>query len=193
MPTITAETPREEYTIAGKTFHVHQPYAEGHVLTAGEAASLNQTFAENIRNNFASKVKAAHEAGSFDHDAFQTQLDEYMHSYEFGVRRSSGGGSTRAPADPVEAEALLIAKDKVKQSLVKKGYALKDVPASEITRLAKDVLDRKDATAEAIRTAAATRVAARQDVADIELGEVQTTSSEDAAPKPSKRKASVEA
>jgi hypothetical protein len=147
MPDITTSTATEQYTIAGKTFNVYQPYAEGHVLTANEAASLNQTFAENIRNNFAAKVKEQDEAGSFDQDTAQSQLNDYMTEYEFGQRRGGGG----RVSDPVEARALEIAKDKVREALKGEGYKLSDVATSEITRLAKEVLDNYPAIRETAR------------------------------------------
>lgn len=172
MPEITNKTPREDFTIAGHTFSVFQPFHEGHKITSGEASALNQVFAENIRNNFASKVKDAVEAGSFELEVFQGQLDDYMADYEFGVRRG-GGGRT---ADPVQAEALIIAKDKVRKALVKKGHALKDVPASEITRLAKDII--ASGKYPEILDAARARVAAQQEVADIEIGELSSEAAE---------------
>lgn len=174
-----AEAPtvaREEYTIAGKTFSILQPYEAEHVLTAGEASALNQVFAENIRNNFAAKVKEATEAGTFDQEVFQGQLDDYMDEYEFGVRRGGGGRTT----DPVQAEAMIIARDKVRKALVKRGHALKDVPASEITRLAKDIL--ASGKYPEITDAARARVAAQQEVADVEIGELQAVAPEEAAP-----------
>ena len=51
----------KEITIAGQTFAVLQPYAEGHTITEAEAKALNQVRAENVRNNMAGKVKAAAE------------------------------------------------------------------------------------------------------------------------------------
>ena len=54
-------------TIQGESFSVDMPYSEGHVCTSTQAGALNQTRAENLRNNFASSVKkaaaAADEAG----------------------------------------------------------------------------------------------------------------------------------
>ena len=47
----TAST--DEITIAGQVFSVPVRYAAGHVLTEGEASALNQTYHENLRNNFA--------------------------------------------------------------------------------------------------------------------------------------------
>lgn len=181
MPDINADTPREDYTIAGHTFSILQPYTEGHVLTTGEASAMNQVFAENIRNNFAAKVKEAEAAGSFESDVFQGQLDDYMIDYEFGVRRG-GGGRT---GDPIQSEALIIAKDKVRKALVKRGHALKEVPASEITRLAKDILG--SGKYPEILDAAKARVAAQLEVADVEIGDVQTeTASDESAPKAKK-------
>lgn len=170
MPNIHAKTPRQEYQIAGQKFSVAQPYAEGHSITAGEAAALNQCFAENMRNNFAGTVKSALEADSYDHEIHQAMLDDRMGEYEFGQRRAAASAGGRPKADPVEVEALLIAKEKVRRALRAKGHALKDVPAAEITRLAKDVLT--SGRYPEILEAAAARVAAQQEVADIEIGEL---------------------
>lgn len=171
MPEITASTPRDEITIAGETFSVPQPYAEGHVLTANEAGALNQVFAENVRNNLASKVKEAKEAGAFDALEFQATVDAYTSSYEFGVR-SGGGGRV---GDPVQAEALDIARDIVRDSLRKKGYKLADVKAAQITELAKGVLAKGNATSEAILEQARQRVEARRAIADIELDSLEVS------------------
>ena len=73
MPTIT---------IQKQLFNVPNRYAAGHVLTEGEANALNQTYHENLRNNFAGRVK---EGG--DHATLQTELDAYAASYQFGERR----------------------------------------------------------------------------------------------------------
>lgn len=177
MPEINESTPREEYTIAGKSFSLFQPYAEGHVLTAGEAGALNQTFAENIRNNFAKSVSSAVEAGTFDQGVFQGQLEDYMSDYEFGVRRGGGG----RVGDPVMREALLIAKDLVRKALAKAGIAVKDVGAADITKLAKDTID--SGKYPQIMETARARVEAQSDLADIEIG------GDAPAPAPKKSKA----
>jgi hypothetical protein len=49
----------EDVTIAGEVFKIDTPYTEGHTCTAGEASALNQVRHENLRNNFAKKVKDA--------------------------------------------------------------------------------------------------------------------------------------
>ena len=45
------DTNRVAVTIAGAEFTVPAPFAEGHTLTAGEAAALNQLTRENVRNS----------------------------------------------------------------------------------------------------------------------------------------------
>lgn len=130
MPTITAETPRKDITIAGSKFAIPEPYAEGHVLNANEANALNQTWAENIRNNMAEQVKVwlngkdadgdkpAIEAIGFD--AAQEKIDEYVKTYAFGERR---GG---ARMDPIEREARNLVEAKAKEAIKAQGKSQKD-------------------------------------------------------------------
>jgi len=49
-----------QLTVQGIRFPLPtQPrYAEGHVLTSVEASVLNQTFAENLRNNWANSISS---------------------------------------------------------------------------------------------------------------------------------------
>lgn len=176
MPEITDTTPREQYTIAEETFAIPQPYTAGHALTAGEASQLNQVFAENARNNFAKKVKDAKEAGTFDVQVFQGQLDDYLNEYEMGVR--TGGGRT---GDPVRAEAMNIARDQVRKALIKKGHKLSDVPAKKISELAASFLSRGDAKSEQIMAIARQRVEATKEIADLELGDISADEPEAAA------------
>ena len=49
-------------TIQGGQFQIPMPFSEGHTLNGPEASAMNQLFAENIRNNFAGKMKKAEEA-----------------------------------------------------------------------------------------------------------------------------------
>ena len=94
-------TPTQTITIAGSQFTVPLRYAEGHVLTAGEANALNQTYLENCRNNLSGRAK--------DGTLTQEIVDQYAASYAFGQR--TGGF---ASADPVESMALTIARKRVK-------------------------------------------------------------------------------
>ena len=49
-------------TIAGHAFQAPIKYAEGDTLEANEAGALNQTYHENLRNNFAKRVQEALDA-----------------------------------------------------------------------------------------------------------------------------------
>lgn len=134
----TSETPRKEITIKGVVLSVPQPFTEGHVCTAAEAQALNQLLAENSRNNFSGRVEKAAANGGADPAALQPELDEYLASYEFGVRTGGGGG--RAPVDPVEKEALRLAEEAVRKSIAKKGLKAKDVGNEKIKALAAEAI-----------------------------------------------------
>lgn len=114
---------RVELSIAGSAFTVMERYEEGHELTAGEASALNQTLRENVRNNLAKKEGLT-----------QEQVDAYATEYQFGVR-TTGAGRT---SDPVMAEYMRLAKDKIKQMLKAKG---KKAEADAITLAAKNMLN----------------------------------------------------
>ena len=158
---IHKETNMEQITIAGKTFNAPLRYEEGHELSAGEAAALNQTYHENLRNNFAKKVKDAIEAGAFSQDAIQIEFDAYAREYQFGVRTGGGG----APRDPVTKEALDILKDKIRMALKKKNLK---ADAASITARAKELLP----TRPDIMELAKKRVAEAQAIAAEDLSEV---------------------
>lgn len=121
-------------TIQGFEFEVPAPYVAGHVLSAGEASALNQVLAENLRNNFASKVKAAKEeaekAGTEpDIHALQDALTAYASEYEFGVRSA---GSPRATVDPVTREALNLAREAIRAAAKAKGLKLDKEKVEEL-------------------------------------------------------------
>lgn len=109
-------------TIAGKSYEVAAKYVAGHVLLANEASALNQTLFENLRNNFAAKAKEG---------ASQADFDAYASTYEFGVR--TGGGGSR---DPVEVEAMNLARDAVKKKIVASGKKVSDFTAAQISTAA---------------------------------------------------------
>jgi hypothetical protein len=153
----------EQITIAGEIFNAPIRYEEGHELTAGEAGALNQTFHENLRNNFAKRVKDAKEAGSIDMIALQTEFDKYAEEYSFGVR--TGGGVVR---DPVMAEAMVIAKGRIRARIKAKGLKQTDVAASAVTDGAKKLIA-KDPT---IMELARKRVEEAQAAASADLDEL---------------------
>lgn len=119
-------------TIQGVIFPVTSPYAAGPCeLSEAEANALNQVRAENIRNNFASKMKKKRDELELDKDApfpqevvdgFATELAAYDESYEFTLA-SAGGG--RAPVDPIEKEAIKLAKSAIQAHLSAQGVTVK--------------------------------------------------------------------
>lgn len=102
--------------IAGVEFTAPYKYAAGHALTEIEAKVLNQTRFENLRNNFASTVKASAEGkeGAVPADQLASKFAEYEASYEF-AQPGTGTGATRL--DPIEREAVSIATDIVKEKM----------------------------------------------------------------------------
>lgn len=174
--------PVSSITIQGLEFEVPDMYSAGsHVLTAGEASALNQTRAENLRNNFAPKIKAAMveyrkanslaedaevAVTSLDHEALTADFDKYAGEYEFGVRKSGTG--TRTPTDPVERESIRIAKERVKAALNKKGIKLDSVSKEKMAELIQNVITKyPDVKEEAQR-----RVSAASNIAldELDLG-----------------------
>ena len=135
---------------------VPMPYFEGYQINVAEAAALNQTYAENLRNNFAKSVKQAKEAGAeVDHEALQAQLTEYANTYEFQGKRRS----VAVPVDPVGREAHKIAKGIISESLQKKGIKLKDLPDGKMESLIEQLIEKNPA----IREEAVRRVEAMKD------------------------------
>lgn len=159
----------EQITIQGFEFTVPAPYTAGHTLTEGEASALNGLLHENLRNNFAAKVKKAKEEAGEDGEvnlgALQDELSEYADTYEFGVRRPGGGGGVRL--DPVTSEALKLAKTAIYDALKKQGKARKDYTNEQITAAAMKLLESEKG--EQFKAVARERVEAAQSIAQITL------------------------
>src|SRR5438105_3071740 len=95
-----------DITIQGHKFEVPEgvlaKYAIGYTIsTEGEASTMRQTLCENLRNNFAGKVKSKGENGS---ELTEEQIAElqrefvtYAEKYEFGVRSVGGPRTVRDP------------------------------------------------------------------------------------------------
>lgn len=139
--TIREEQPVQltDVTIQGKSFKAQLPYAEGHVLTATEAAVLNQTRVENLRNNFASFMKRAAEDKESPRELGQDEFDKYQAEYKFGVRQ----GGTRVAVDPVTREARAMASKAIKDALKKKNVDLKSLPEGKFDELVDGLLEKR--------------------------------------------------
>ena len=153
-------------TIQGLEFSVDWPYKAGSIeLSPGEASALNQTRAENLRNNFAAQIKQAlaeyretnkipedQEIASsvLDKETLDKDFKEYADNYEFGVRQLGGGG--RIPTDPVEREAFKIASEKVREALKARNVKLTSVSKETMQDMVEKVIAKyPDITAEAKR------------------------------------------
>ena len=171
----TAGESTDRITIAGHEFAVPVRYSAGHVLTEGEASALNQTFHENLRNNFAKTVKDAkvvpadgdvpastRELGPDDLAGLQSKLDAYAGEYQFGVRAAGG---TRTPADPVGREALNLAKAAIRDKL---REVKKTATAEQIAELAAQLVEKNPK----FREIAAQRVEAAKNAAAISLDDI---------------------
>lgn len=172
----TEDTPRSEITVQGLGLTVPTPFTEGHVLAENEAKVLNQTLAENLRNNFAKTVKAAiAEAGddvdAVDIEALQAKFDEYIVGYEFGVRSITG----RTTRDPIERQIIIEAKSRVKEALRANGIAIKSVTTEQLNNLVDQLVERD---AENLREAAVATLEAKKAAAEsvsekLDLGSLQ--------------------
>lgn len=151
-----------DITIQGKTFNIPQPYTEGHPLTANEASALNQTFAENIRNNTAKWITDAVEKNTFDQEDLQSKIADYADNYEFGIRVGGRGG------DPVATAALDIAKTSVRKALKRDGHKLADYKSADISEKARKVLSDPRYT-DAIMAKAKERVQRESELVDVSV------------------------
>lgn len=150
MPEITKDTTRRDLTVRGLILSAPIPYTEGHVLEANEAGVMNQTWCENLRNNFAPKIvdfykerrawddeadKATRSLTPDEINELQHEFDKYVEGYEFGVR--TGG---RAPLDPVMAQAIQLAEVQVKKAIKAKGLSISEIGREKIRSLCEEAV-----------------------------------------------------
>ena len=151
-------------TIAGKTFEVSTPYSAGpHELSVGEAHALNQTRAENIRNNMARLIKENSEKPEdqqISDDELQAKVTEYDNAYEFGVRQAGSGFSR----DPIMVEARALVKEAIRKQIKESNQEMPD--AKVITAAAEQFLQSEDEGVAGVLAIAKERVEARNTAAD---------------------------
>lgn len=101
MRPITPETPRKDILVGGLVFKAPTPFAEGDVLTANEAAAINQTYLENVGNNFRSAVIAAKRAfiagPNASPEAIKAVTDEQVKALDKAI----ADGSQKLPDDTI--------------------------------------------------------------------------------------------
>lgn len=110
-------------TINGLEFDISAPYTEGHTISAIEARVLNQTRAENIGNNARAKIKEMQE-GNLSEDEIREYVSEVDQNYVF----TAAGVSASRKLDPVEREAVKIAREQLKNYLAITGRKLTVAP-----------------------------------------------------------------
>lgn len=161
------ETKMETKTINihGVPFTVSAPYAEGHVLTAIEARSLNQTRAENIGNNFRKSVAEAKDDPA-KLEALKAELADYDSKYTFAMRVA------REPVDPLERAARAVAKEVLNAHIKKTlGVTVKAYLATEGNEDKYEANLEKLMVRDDVLKVAKERVKASKKVSDISLDE----------------------
>lgn len=143
-------TPTEQtITVSDIKLVAPAPYQEGHTVTAGEAAALNQVYGENLRNNFAKRVKKAKDDWNTEHPGepiaehiiadLQAQFTQYASEYEFHGKRRS----TRAPSDPIAKEAFKLAKAAITEKLREKKIDTKGLPDGQLAAWTEELLEKQ--------------------------------------------------
>lgn len=164
----------QSLTIQGLAFSAPAPYETGHVCSDVEAATLNQTLGENLRNNFAKVVKDAKDAqektapgSAMPEDAVEAlkaKFAEYAEAYEFQGRRA-----TSTPVDPVERIAVGLAKDKLTAHLKANNIDKKSLAEGRFDSLVQELLTKYPA----IREEAKRRHEAAQNIALDSLSDIK--------------------
>ncbi len=158
--------------VEGLIFSAPMPYKAGHVLLENEAGALNQTFAENLRNNFAKRVKAVKEeaaknGGSLAENVdapedLQTEFASYANDYSFGSRRTSSSGDASLPKDPILRQAHIMARELIRAHCKAKNIK---VDAEQVNAMVPGLLaKRQDLMDEAKRRVEATSAVSLEDL-----------------------------
>lgn len=167
-------TDKKTITISGKPFDVRQPFATGHVLTEGEANQLNQTWAENVRNNLAAKVKLAYSDAPTD-EVNPSTIGAIVTAYDDAYEMTLATVGAKRVTDPIEVEARKIATEMLSDFLKKKGLSIRKL--SEEVRVAKIA---EVAAKDSVVAMAKKRVAERTKRAEEALGDVDMSGLVDA-------------
>lgn len=159
----TKKTPRKDIKIDGIVITLPLCYEEGHVCSSNEAHALAQTAHENIRNNLATRFKKMRESveGGPPPEEYQREAEAYAAAYEFGVRAT-------ASSDPVKAEAMRLATDRIKNAIRKKGHKLVDFSAEAIRKLAANAITQHPVIMEMARERVAQLTAIGEKELDLE-------------------------
>ena len=156
-------------TIAGREFTLPQPYVPGHVLTEGEAKALNQVLAENIRNNMATKVKAAVEGTAKEGEPTIDSIDAFVSAYAASYEFNATTAGERRVTDPLEVEAISIAREILKGALKANGISYLKVPEEKRNAMVAEIAQKDSVVKEAKKRLDAKRKAAEAALDGIDL------------------------
>ncbi len=134
-PEILAPTTLGTIVVMERTYTVNLPYHEGHVLTASEASVLNQTYKENLRNNFVGSVRRAIERN--EPPPTQEDFEAYAKDYTFGSRR----GKLQIKLDPVGTEERKLCDLRIRQALKDKGIKFASVDKDKFHSLVQGLVE----------------------------------------------------
>ena len=154
--TVEKTLPVKTFGVSGQEFEVTCPFLAGHVLTENEAAVMNQTYIENIRNNTREKVKTWVEEGKTVAE-MQDLIDEIADEYKFGERK--GGG--KRVHDPILREMRALADEALKPIVAKQGGAWTNLSPAEKENLRERYLAK---FGESLKEIAVTRIEAAKKV-----------------------------
>jgi hypothetical protein len=141
----TEATSTQSLVINGLTFTINSPYLPGHVITPGEARALNQTRAENLRNNFSKTVQAAKGEGATVSDEVKAELDAKLAAYEaeYSFEKVRVAGTRTTHVDPVEKETFRLATQFVEAALNAKKLKRSDIKPDNFKELVAQVIAKK--------------------------------------------------
>lgn len=104
MPEINDSTPRRKIQIGGVVLQAPTPYSAGHVLNDNEAAAINQTYLENVGNNFRSAVTKAKKLAILGNaeatpEQIKTVTDAQLKTFDSNLEDDTFAGSFVIDAD----------------------------------------------------------------------------------------------
>lgn len=182
-------TATSDIQIQGLTFSYTTPYVAGHPLTEGEANQLNGVRGENLRNNFASKIKDARAEAEKERGegaelteeviaALQAEFSQRDAEYAFTGKRQS-----RGPVDPVMAKAKSMARETINSALRTKNIKPSDLAEGKMDELIGKYLENHPEVVEEARLQVQkVKEAAADALGGVDLGSLTSTTAPTEAP-----------
>lgn len=156
-----------ELKMFGQTFQIGAPYAEGQTINAAEAKTLNQIRKENISNNVRKKLgELAGEGKVLLGAAIDQALALVSKADSEYVFTLASVGAGKRIVDPVEKEAMALARAFVSAKLAEKGIKVKDYDKDKLAAKIAEV-----AATDKVQAIAKKNVAGRKGL-DLDIGDI---------------------